>query len=196
MDPFSFLDTMEQSDIQQQQLMEEKREQMLKIREQMLLEKKRENKIKAELEEQKKQEELKKKIENEATIKYNEYDIQFNQKYKDTETVLKNINMLELNKDNIKKYYDVLLIKGNNMNSEIKTLDSDIITNNRKTYYEKQKYTTLYYWYNILYRLYIFLIILFSILIFIIPSQVNKKILGFILFGFILYIYLYPILIR
>jgi hypothetical protein len=79
-------------------------------------------------------------------------------------------------------------IRANNeLKNKILSKDEDIVTNDRKTYYENQNYDVLLYWYKIWFGIYFALIFVFILGILLIKSSFpNWKKLG-LLFLFIIY---------
>lgn len=95
-----------------------------------------------------------------------------------------------INSKNTLELYDDYMSKNKKKELSIQSTKSDLITNDRKTYYEAQEIDNLKYWYNILYILYYIIVIVFVITNLIQNNSITifKKI--FIIFLFIIYPYI------
>lgn len=94
------------------------------------------------------------------------------------------------NSKNTKELYEMYLQKNQEMKTSIKEHHGDVLTNDRKTYYETEALTNLNSWYSILwYIYYAFTIILIFVLFFNKSIETIKK----IIFIFIAIIYPYII---
>jgi hypothetical protein len=111
----------------------------------------------------------------------------FNENAKNTSEMIQQYSGLLNNYEYIVELYNNYLIKNKELEKEIKKMDSDVLTNNRKTYYEDQQIDVLnsYYWLFLI--LYMIIWILFILFIFVFPSRLTKfKLIGI---GFLLLIY-------
>ncbi len=74
---------------------------------------------------------------------------------------------------------------------KIKNNNSDILTNDRKSYYEKQQYDSLVNWYRILMSVYYFIVYIFALGIIVLNSdfsKVKQVVLFLVIFFFPLYV--------
>jgi len=111
----------------------------------------------------------------------------FKEKTENTSEMIQQYSGLLNNYEYIVELYNNYLVKNKELEGEIKKMDSDVLTNNRKTYYEDQQIDVLnsYYWLFLI--LYMIVWILFIIFIFVFPSRLTKfKLIGI---GFLLLIY-------
>jgi hypothetical protein len=94
------------------------------------------------------------------------------------DTVATNISSYSTNLQNltnIELLYNNLLKENSELYIELKDSNSDILTNERKTYYEDQGISNLSMWYYVLLVIYIVFIVCFAILTVIYPSSFNWK---------------------
>lgn len=91
-----------------------------------------------------------------------------------------------INSDNTAELYDEYLNKIQKIEEKIKQSHGDILTNDRKTYYENEALDSLHNWYAFLWYIYYLVVIIFILMAFLVPNQFNtiKKI---IIILFILY---------
>jgi hypothetical protein len=111
----------------------------------------------------------------------------FKEKTENTSEMIQQYSGLLNNYEYIVELYNNYLVKNKELEGEIKKMDSDVLTNNRKTYYEDQQIDVLnsYYWLFLI--LYMIVWLLFIIFIFVFPSRLTKfKLIGI---GFLLLIY-------
>lgn len=123
---------------------------------------------------------------------------------KTTDSLKKKFDETGENIDNLIRTYETLLLNHKNINDfteeyitenikiskELKKIRGDIITNDRKTYYEQQNLDNLMWWYNLFRILYIiFLIFLIIAVLFKVEGWVKKMLL-------ILFFVFYPIFIN
>lgn len=125
-----------------------------------------------------------------AKIISNQFLLNFKDNITTSLSVLKTYTSLYVNYQNVKDYYKKLMEENPLLNNELKKKNADIITKDRKSYYEDQGIDNLKFFYNIFFYLYIFLLILFLICIFISPSNysIGKQFLIFVLL--ILYLFI------
>ena len=133
-------------------------------------------------------EEIRLKANNMATLIQNV----FNEKVEELKNSVDSYSSLEKNHIYMKDLYDKYLNENLKYTKKIKKINSDIYTNDRKTYYEDQNYDILTGWYNIYKFIYITLIFLFIIFIFLADSSsnFNRKI------AYLIIIILYPFAIN
>jgi len=129
--------------------------------------------------------------ERQLTIKAQEISAELNTLFNEFSGDIKgNISQfsgLLANYSNIIELYNNYLKKNKELEETIKSKNSDVLTNNRKTYYEDQQIDTLNSYYHLFFIAYVIMWILFLIFIFIFPSSVSKiKLLG-ILFLLLIY---------
>lgn len=124
----------------------------------------------------------------ESKIQKNEFQNIINKETNKIKTQIGSYNGLYINTQNIIELYhkykkdNLMLLK------EIKEGTNDILTNDRKTYYEDQNNDSLnFYYYYILLVLYIVIVICYIIFSFIYPSSLSNK---FKIFSIILFIIL------
>ena len=94
---------------------------------------------------------------------------------------------LLLNYAHVVELYEKLLKENNALELELKNKTSDILTNDRKTYYEDQSIDNLSFYHKIIMIIYIIFLIGFAVSIFLFPSETSKKTLLVILVFFIIY---------
>jgi cation transport ATPase len=184
---FAYLEKQQELDKGKEKIAEKLRDKEIEYKEQRLEQQKKEKKIKHKVEEQEKRKEEKKKVQNDAIDLENEHTRNFQNLYDNTLYILNYNKQLETDKNNIYSYYNILIKKGENMDRKIATHESDTITNNRKTFYENQKYDKLNTW-NLFFKfIYIVFLIIFLIFIFTLDSNRGKGHLIGILILFIGY---------
>jgi hypothetical protein len=103
------------------------------------------------------------------------------------ETSLGSYNGLLINFQNIIDYYILYSDKNIEFENKSKIKTSDVITNERKTYYENQDTERIKYINTIFFYFYYLLVILYFIFIFIYPSDYSYLKMGLILFFLIIY---------
>ena len=69
-------------------------------------------------------------------------------------------------------------------------MTSDVLTNDRKTYYEDQSIDNLGFYYTIIMVVYVICLIVFTVSIFMFPSSSSKG----TLFGILLFFIIYPLI--
>ena len=100
-------------------------------------------------------------------------------------------NGLYLNMNNVNELLVKYIKENKHLEDDITNVSSDILTNDRKTYYEDQSINRLKYFYKWMKYIYAFIIVVYLFCIFLVPSQTSmkKKIFIFIL------LCLYPFII-
>jgi hypothetical protein len=123
----------------------------------------------------------------------------FHEEVEKAKTLLKTYTGLLLNYTHVVEFYETLKKENIVLNLEVKNTTSDLLTNDRKTYYEDQKIDNLYFYYKLL--LFIYLLICGSVMIWTLTGMfrrmgqkgepMSKKIMVplFILFLFAVYPY-------
>jgi len=104
-------------------------------------------------------------------------------------------NTLYINYQNIQDRYDNLLQENTDIDNQIKTLSSDMVTNNRKSFYELQGYDNLYGWYKFFLWIYIILVVAFVIACFLINSGYSNTRKILILIMLIIYPFVIHIIV-
>ena len=91
-----------------------------------------------------------------------------------------------INSTNTKDLYQEYLQKTELLEKKLKDSHGDILTNDRKTYYESEALTGLYNWYSFLWYAYYLMVIVFILMAFLVPNDfsIAKKIIisAFIVF--------------
>ena len=96
------------------------------------------------------------------------------------------LNGLLINYNNVVDLYNSYKIENKHLHTKFKNNTSDVLTNERKTYYQEQGLQNLNFYYYILLVIYIVIVITFLIFTFIFPSSFNWKILAAIFVGFVI----------
>jgi len=91
------------------------------------------------------------------------------------------------NFNNIIDLYKKYRRENHKLENNLKAKSSDILTNDRKTYYEDQGIASLNTYYSILISIYIFVVVVFFLSIFLVKTNVSFKVRFFILFLMIIY---------
>ena len=98
----------------------------------------------------------------------------FNENISNSKILLESYTSLLLNYQNVNDYYSNLNKENQVLKKKLKDMKADIVTNDRKTYYEDQGIDSLNYYYYILLIIYIASLFAFIICMFIKPSSVPK----------------------
>jgi hypothetical protein len=114
-------------------------------------------------------------LENKAKEIVKTFKTTFQEKLQDIKLLLGTYEGLLLNFTNIVDLYSKLLKENKMLALEVKNKSSDVLTNDRKTYYEDQSVENLYFYYFIMIILYIIILIVFAVSIFIFPSDTPRK---------------------
>ena len=98
----------------------------------------------------------------------------------------RNINTYDgllINLNNIYEYYEQYLKENIELENKLKIMKSDIVTNDRKTYYEEQGIESLKKYYIIIFIFYVVVVVSYIICCFVIPNDltIGKKIGVFVL---------------
>lgn len=94
---------------------------------------------------------------------------------------------LLINYNNIIELYNTYVKKNKELEETIKSKNSDVLTNNRKTYYEDQQIDTLNSYYQLFFIAYAIIWVLFVVFIFVFPSPSSKITLIGIAFLLLIY---------
>jgi len=87
---------------------------------------------------------------------------------------LKSYTSLLVNFQNVEDYYLRLYNENFLSTNKLKNKNADIITKDRKSFYEDQGIQNLKFYYKIFFYIYIFLLLIFIISIFLVPSNISK----------------------
>jgi len=107
-----------------------------------------------------------------------------------TENTITSINTYEgllNNVSNVEDYYNSLIEQNKTMTIELKKKFSDVVTNDRKTFYENQKIESLYFYYKILLFFYFIACVSLAVSIIVRPSDIGRKTKIVMLIAFIVY---------
>jgi hypothetical protein len=102
----------------------------------------------------------------------------------------RNINTYDgllININNIYEYYEDYLKENIELENKLKIMKSDIVTNDRKTYYEEQGIESLKKYYIIIFIFYVVVVVSYIICCFVIPTNLSIKIKIVILVLLIIY---------
>lgn len=116
----------------------------------------------------------------------------FSKSFKEVNIFLESYNGLYSNLTNVIELLTKYLIENKKLEKDIKNISSDIVTNDRKTYYEDESIDRLKFFYNWMKYIYIFIVVVYLFCIFLIPQQMSRKKEIFI-FGLLC---LYPFIIH
>ena len=104
-------------------------------------------------------------------------------------------NTLYINYQNIQDRFDNLQQENTDIDNKIKLLASDMVTNDRKSFYEMQGYDNLYGWYKFFLWIYIILVVAFVIACFFVNSGYSNTRKFLILIALIIYPFVIHIVI-
>ena len=109
------------------------------------------------------------------------YDIEISK----INTQIDTLNSILINYSNVVDFYNKYKKENKTLSKQLKDETNDILTNERKTYYEDQQISSLNgYYYYILLVIYVIVVICFTVFLFIYPSQFSfiRKIMFLFLF--------------
>jgi|APGre2960657423_1045063.scaffolds.fasta_scaffold92011_2 hypothetical protein len=119
-------------------------------------------------------------IDNELTNKANKIaeviQSEFNDNIKNAQSLTANYATLKGQDEYMQDLKEKYTEENAELSSEIKDIFNDIVTNDRKTYYQDQNITRSYAWYNLYIVIFIILIILFLIFIVLADSKYSYKV--------------------
>lgn len=126
-----------------------------------------------------------------ATTQANASSTNFQEKFNNavdkTATLISNYSTNLENLKNVELLYNNLVEENTELYISLKDTSSDILTNERKTYYEDQGITNLSLWYYILLVIYIVFVVCYAVLVVVYPSSFNWKYkLAFLIFFIVL----------
>lgn len=98
---------------------------------------------------------------------------EFDDQVKQTQTLNYYYNTNLINSKNTQELYSGYRSKNKNLERNIRVSNNDILTNDRKTYYETQEIDDLEYYYNILFVVYYVVIVILSIFILFFKTEMS-----------------------
>lgn len=135
-------------------------------------------------------------INQELKFKVEKFDENMKKKIEEENNLLNDlINTYGISEDyynNMKDYYETLKIENIYLKKQLGMDKNDILTNNRKTWYQNQGIDNQIIVYYVLAVLYLIVAILFLFFIFIFPSSLSKLKLFFMWIGFIILFFVSP----
>ncbi len=131
---------------------------------------------------------IKTALEEEATTISNQFNSHLDNKIQDSKILISTYDGLLLNYIHIIELYTKYKKENAMLEYKLKNTTSDILTNDRKSYYEEQGIDTLKFWYKIIFVLYAILVLAFIICCFMFNSNLNK----FIKIGIVILLIIYP----
>jgi hypothetical protein len=133
-------------------------------------------------------EQIKTDLEKEATTISEKFYSNLDTKIQEVKTLISTYDGLLLNFMHVFELYRKYKKENVMLEYKLKNTTSDILTNDRKTYYEEQGIDTLKFWYKIIFGLYAIVILAFIISSFINSNNSNK----FVKFGIVILLIIYP----
>jgi len=112
---------------------------------------------------------------------------EFDKKYKEAVTLLQSYQSSYVNLSNVMELLDNYINENKDLKKITGKISNDIVTSDRKTYYEDQSIDRLKYFYKWMKYIYIFLLIIYFLCIFLIPSHLSRLMEIVILFLLIIY---------
>ena len=128
-----------------------------------------------------------KELQQKAELIIKTFKTNFSDEVKNAKDSYDTYSGLLLNFTHVVELYHKLVKENAALTLKIKDTNSDILTNDRKTYYEDQSIDNLIFYHNIIMVIYIICIIVFAVSIFVFPSTSSKGSLLAILVFFIIY---------
>jgi hypothetical protein len=128
-----------------------------------------------------------KQLEMKANTAVTKFRDNFHEAIKKTAELYDTYSGLLLNFNHVSDLYIKLVQENTKLELEVKNKFSDVLTNDRKSYYEDQNIDNLRFYHKVFMGLYIIILIVFVISIFMFPSSLSKGILFAILIIFIIY---------
>jgi hypothetical protein len=96
-----------------------------------------------------------------------------------------------INSKNTEELYENYLQKNKEMEKRIQNTRGDVVTNDRKTYYESQEQYNLFFWYRIFMTTYYLLLVVFMLGIIFSPNKLSRP----LKIGITLLLFIYPFII-
>ena len=115
----------------------------------------------------------------------------FNNEVSNANTMNTYLNTALINSQNTTDLLNVYLEKNQELKLQLRDRHGDILTNDRKTYYETEALTTLNLWYSLFWYIFYLLVIILVIALFISPSELTtakKVIIGILMIFYPYYI--------
>lgn len=128
-----------------------------------------------------------KQLQEKAEIVITTFKSNFNDGIESAKASYDTYSGLLLNFAHIVELYTKLVKENKLLTLEVKNKTSDVLTNDRKTYYEDQSIDNLVFYHKILMFFYIIFVIVFAVSIFVFPSTSTKGTLIAILVFFLIY---------
>ena len=128
-----------------------------------------------------------KQIELKANTVVSKFRDNFHGAIKKTSELYDTYSGLLLNFNHVSDLYIKLVQENAKLELEVKNKFSDVLTNDRKSYYEDQSIENLRFYHKLFMGLYIIILIVFLVSIFMFPSSSSKGVLFAILIIFIIY---------
>lgn len=130
---------------------------------------------------------LSKELQGKADLMGNSISSIFQQNIEHTKQLSNLYDTLDTNFKNMLEFVNKYVTSNENLNDKFTGVKQDIVTNDRKTYYEYEEYTMMKNWYYFFKWIYIILIVVFIVASFLIPNPYSLKYKFFLLALFILY---------
>jgi hypothetical protein len=128
-----------------------------------------------------------KELETKAHTVVSQFRDNFHEGIQKTAKLYDTYSGLLLNFNHVSDLYIKLVQENTKLELEVKNKYSDVLTNDRKTYYEDQSIDNLRFYHKIFMGLYIIILIVFVVSIFMFPSSLSKGVLFAIVLIFIIY---------
>lgn len=126
-------------------------------------------------------------LDEKANLIADTFENSFDESMVSTRSSLDTYEGLLLNFSHVVELYTKIIRENIMLANKIRLKSSDVLTNNRKTYYEDQNIETLGFWNSLFLYFYIAVIIAFIISIFVMPKKTSWKVQVAILIGLIAY---------
>jgi hypothetical protein len=112
---------------------------------------------------------------------------EFEEQIQKAKSLVSTYDGLFVNFAHVVEYYDDLVRQNRIMSLSLKNKSSDIVTNDRKTFYEDQKVDSLYFYYRVILLIYLVVLISYAASIIFRPADMGRKKQTVILVIFIIY---------
>lgn len=99
----------------------------------------------------------------------------FTKSFTDATQMLSGYNGLYLNMNNVNELLVKYMKENKHLKDDISNVSSDILTNDRKTYYEDQSIDRLKFFYKWMKYIYAFIVVVYLFCIFLVPTQTSMK---------------------
>lgn len=127
------------------------------------------------------------KLTVEAEKNAQSFSTDFNRAAESTKTFINTYYGITQNVDHLQEYYNALLKENKVMTLQLKNKFSDVVTNDRRTFYEDQKIESLYFYYEIMIFIYFIACVSFAISSVLRPSIIGRKTQFIMLIFFLIY---------